>query len=97
MEAVYLSAHLFFVLHLLKRRQPSPVYYWFVLVTLGLWGIVGGDLFENCLYLFDVPGSAGVSEPCTQLCRSGHHRYEPCHNEIPRLKEKQELVERAGG
>lgn len=51
MEATYLFFHLIFVIRLFRQRQQSPVYKCFFFVVLGLWGIVGGGLWENLLLL----------------------------------------------
>lgn len=52
MQATYLPVHLFFIIKLIKYRQPSPVWRWFILVVLGLWGLIAGRLAETLLYMF---------------------------------------------
>lgn len=52
MQAVYLPAHLWFILRLIKWRTPSPVSRWFIVLVFGLWGIVLGDFTETILSLF---------------------------------------------
>lgn len=52
MQAAYLPMHLFFVVLLLKQRQPSPVWRGFIVVVSGLWIMVSGRFFETLSYLF---------------------------------------------
>jgi len=52
MQAVYLPVHLFFIIKLIKNRQPSPIWKWFIVIVVGLWGIIAGRLIESLLYLF---------------------------------------------
>ncbi len=52
MQAVYLPAHLWFIIRLIKWRTPSPVSRWFIVLVFGLWGIVLGGFIETLLILF---------------------------------------------
>ncbi len=52
MQTVYLPIHMIFIIKLIKRRQPSPVWKWFIVVVVGLWGIIAGRWVETLLYLF---------------------------------------------
>lgn len=52
MQAVYLPAHMWLIIKLIKSRTPSPVSRWFIVLVFGLWGIVLGDFIETILSLF---------------------------------------------
>ena len=52
MQAVYLPAHLWFIVRLIRSRMPSPIWRWFIILVSGLWGIVCGDFIETVLLLF---------------------------------------------
>lgn len=58
MQAAYLPVHLFFIILLIRRRQPTPIWKWFILVVTGLWGLIAGRFMETCLHLFWINDSA---------------------------------------
>ncbi|MBQ6183096.1 MAG: hypothetical protein IJK33_04335 [Clostridia bacterium] len=57
MQAVCVSLHLLFILGFLRRRQSTPIWRWFVVVTVGLWMLISGRFFESVAYLF-LPNNA---------------------------------------
>lgn len=52
MQAVYLPIHLYFIIMLIRHKQPTPIWKWFIIVVSGLWGLILGRFIETCLYLF---------------------------------------------
>lgn len=52
MEAIYLPIHLVFIILLIKNKMGTPVSKWFIILIIGLWGIVGGGFIETSLLLF---------------------------------------------
>ena len=52
MQAVCVLLHLLFILGFLRRRQSTPIWRWFVVVTVGLWMLISGRFFESVAYLF---------------------------------------------
>lgn len=67
MQAIYLPAHLWFIRRLIKGRMPSPVWRWFIVLVIGLWGIVCGGFIETVLLLFWKNNSVYVFGVCYQL------------------------------
>lgn len=52
MQAVYLPVHLFFIVRLIVKRQPTPIWRWFIGVVICLWILVSGRFFESVGYIF---------------------------------------------
>ena len=52
LQSVYLLAHLLFVVYLHRKRQPTPIWYWFVFFSIAAWLWVSGRLMESVVYLF---------------------------------------------
>ncbi|MBP5312488.1 MAG: hypothetical protein J6112_06620 [Clostridia bacterium] len=52
MQAAYLPAHFILILQLIRKRQPTPIWRWFIVVVVGLWVMISGRLFETLAYLF---------------------------------------------
>lgn len=67
MQAIYLPAHLWFIRRLIKGRMPSPVWRWFIVLVIGLWGIVCGGFIETVLLLFWKNNTVYVFGVCYQL------------------------------
>ena len=52
MQTVCTALHLVFIIGFFRRRQPTPVWRWFFVVTTGLWMLISGRLMESVAYLF---------------------------------------------
>lgn len=52
MQSAYLPLHLIFILHLIRKRQPTPIWRWFTVVVVGLLFMISGRLLESIAYLF---------------------------------------------
>lgn len=52
MQAVYLPIHLYFIITLIRHKQPTPVWKYFIFIVAGLWGLIFGRFIETCLHLF---------------------------------------------
>ena len=56
MQTAYLAGHLLFILALVRRRQPTPVWRWFFWLCVTAWLWVSGRLMESVVYLW-FPGN----------------------------------------
>ena len=52
MQTAYLAGHLLFILALVRRRQPTPVWRWFFWLCVTAWLWVSGRLMESVVYLW---------------------------------------------
>lgn len=52
LQSTYLLAHFFILLWLFRNRQPTPIWYWFVLLGVAVWIWVSGRFLETIVYLF---------------------------------------------
>ena len=52
MQALCVLLHLIFIIMLIRRRQPTPIWQWFTVVVAGLWIMVSGRLLESVAYIF---------------------------------------------
>jgi len=57
MQAICVLLHLLFIIGFLRRRQPTPIWRWFLVVSVGLWMLISGRFFESVAYLF-LPSNA---------------------------------------
>lgn len=57
MQAVCVTVHLLFIFGFLRRRQSTPIWRWFLVVTVGLWMLISGRFMESVAYLF-LPSNA---------------------------------------
>lgn len=57
MQLVCVLLHLLFILGFLRRRQSTPIWRWFLVVTVGLWMLISGRFMESIAYLF-LPSNA---------------------------------------
>ena len=51
-QSAYLTGHLLFILELKRKRQPTPVWSWFFVLSIALWAWVSGRFMETLVYLF---------------------------------------------
>lgn len=52
LQSAYLFIHLLFIVQLFRKRQPTPIWYWFVFFSISSWLWVSGRLMESIIYLF---------------------------------------------
>ncbi len=52
MQAAYLPAHFILIVRLIRKRQPTPIWRWFIVVVVGLWIMISGRFLETLAYLF---------------------------------------------
>ena len=51
-QSAYLIAHLVFIIALYRRRQSTPVWFWFFGFCIAAWVWVSGRFLETIVYLF---------------------------------------------
>lgn len=52
MQSLYLALHLGFIIMLYRRRQHTPIWSWFFILSIMLWLWVSGRWMESIVYLF---------------------------------------------
>lgn len=52
MQVSFLLAHLIFIVWLCRKRQTTPIWYWFIFLAVGVWLWVSGRFMETVIYLF---------------------------------------------
>ncbi|MBP5154124.1 MAG: hypothetical protein ILP12_03830 [Lachnospiraceae bacterium] len=52
MQSVYLPLHIVFIIRLIIKRQPTPIWRWFTVVVIGLLVMISGRLLESIAYMY---------------------------------------------
>ena len=52
MQSIYLPLHFILIVRLIKKRQPTPIWRWFIVVVVGLWIMISGRFLETLAYLY---------------------------------------------